>query len=103
MDLGEEAEVLAPGQQLVKRQRLRSEADAGAVFRPARGAAPGDRDLARVGSQQSGADRHRGRLAGAVGAEQAEDLAVADRKRQRVDRDAGAVPLADLLDPEHGL
>ena len=55
-----------------------------------------------VGRQEAGEDLHGGGLAGAVGPEEAEDLALARRvKSRRVDRDPVAVPLGEVLDLDH--
>ena len=77
-----EDEVLAPGRLAVDTRRLRHVPDR-AAHRAGLGrdVVPGDGGAARVGLRQRGEDPDGGRLAGAVRAEQAEDLALGDRER----------------------
>src|SRR5262249_11095229 len=70
-------------------ERLRYEtehASHGARLAPRREAR--DLDVARVGTAQRGEDRERRRLAGAVGAEEADHLARRDLEAHPVERDA---------------
>ncbi|AOW89547.1 hypothetical protein BC342_26840 [Streptomyces olivaceus] len=73
---GDELEVLPRGQPLVDGGVLAGQADAGPYgLRRVADVVPGDRGPAAVRAQQRGQDAHRGGLARAVGAEQAEDAA----------------------------
>src|SRR5207302_10584137 len=58
-------------------------------------------DLAGVGFEEAGDDVEQGRLAGTVGADQAEDLAVVDREADVVDRLHPAEALAHATELEH--
>src|SRR5690606_24095740 len=51
--------------------------------------------------QEAGEDLHRRRLAGAVGPEEAEDLALLDGEVEVGDGDAVPVPLRQVLDFDH--
>ena len=57
-------------------------------------------DLAVVGVEDAEADPHRGGLAGAVRAEEPEDLAARHAERQPVERERGGEPLRDVIDLE---
>ena len=91
-------EVLEAGEVLVDRGVLAGEPDARAQRRrllddvEAR-----DARAARVGLEQRGEDAHGGRLAGAVGAEQAEDGALARLQVDPVERDDVPVRLGEAL------
>ena len=77
--LGDEHEVLPPGEDLVDGGELAGEADRLADLRGLGGdVVPVDGGGAAVGPEQRGQDPHRGGLAGAVGAEQGEDGARGD-------------------------
>ena len=58
-------------------------------------------DLAGVGLQDAEGDPHRGGLAGAVGADEADDLAIGHRKRQSVERNRLAVAARQVAKFEH--
>ena len=80
-------EIAAHGQLFVKRKRLRDIADP----RPRRDVARIDRLAQELGTafgrgKQPGQHLHRRRLAAAIGAEEAEDLAALDAKADMVDR-----------------
>jgi hypothetical protein len=55
-------------------------------------------DAAGVGAEKGGDDADRGGLAGAVRAQQAEDLALADGERDAVDGDGVPVALDEVRD-----
>ena len=83
LQLGNEQQILLHGHLLIQRRQLRQVADAGL----SRGGLVGDVvavdfDRAVRGRNVAGNNVHGGRFARAVGAEQAEDLAVAHRKGQ---------------------
>src|SRR5439155_13194801 len=61
----------------------------------------GDLGHAAGGGQVAGEDAHGGRLAGAVGAEKAHDLAAADLEADAVDGQHGAEVLGEVLDADH--
>ena len=95
LERGLEAHVLAAGEQRVERRLLERRAD----LAPHRGAvlhdvAPGHARGARGGRQQRGEHQHGGRLAGAVGPEEAIDLAGLDPQVDAVDRPHGTLELA---------
>ena len=93
---GLELHVLAPGQQRVQRGLLQRGADRRADGRAlAHDVVPRDPRRARGGRQQGGEDQDRGRLAGAVGAQEAVDLARLDAQVDAVD---GARPVLELAD-----
>ena len=64
---------------------------------------PQHADDAAVGRAQPFDALHRGGLAGAVGADEAEDLALVDVEAHTVDRDGAAVGLAEILDADDGV
>src|SRR5262249_12410470 len=85
LQLHDEAQVLDDAQVGVERRVLREVADrAPAGERLDRGIAAADADRAGGGREDTGEDAHRRRLAGAVRAEEADDLAAGD-----VEGDAG--------------
>jgi hypothetical protein len=53
-----------------------------------------------VGADHPEGDAHRRRLAGAIGAEEAEDLATGDLEVEPIERDDGPEALADVVDVE---
>ena len=76
---GLQAHVLAAGQQRVERGLLQGGADRGAHLRPfLDDVEAGDAGGAGGGREEGGQHQHRRRLAGAVGAEEAVDLALGD-------------------------
>ena len=92
-------EILEPGQVLVDGRVLAREADLG----PQRGGValhiePGDPGRSRIGLEQGGEDPHRGGLAGAVGAQQAEHTARAHGEIDAVEGPNRAVRLLEPLD-----
>ena len=83
---GEEVQVLDHGELAIERELLRHVADA----LPGRGAGvaqidAGDAQRAAAGRQQTAEHAERGRLAGPVGPEQAEDLAAVDLEADMID------------------
>ena len=74
-------------------------AEAAAVGVGERGAAEGHR--AAVGREHAEDDPHRGGLAGAVAADEAGEAAVADGEAHRVEGEALAVALGDVVEFEH--
>ena len=96
VELAEDAEVLIGGEFGVERDVLRDETE-----REARGGVGGgerlavERERAGVGRAEAADERHRGGLAGAVGAEQAEELAAGDVERHAVERGERAEALGD--------
>src|SRR5690606_37397965 len=62
-----------------------------------------DRRTALIGPHQAGEDLHGGALAGAVGADEAEDLASADLEGEVIDGGEGSEALGDVAEDEHGL
>jgi hypothetical protein len=58
-------------------------------------------DAARLGAEQAREPAEQGRLAGAVGTEQAEDLVLAQLEVDAPDRGAGAVPDDQPPRPQH--
>ena len=92
---GLQAHVLAAGQQRVERRLLQGGADRGAHPRAlADDVEAGDPRRARGRRQQRRQHQHRGRLAGAVGAEEAVDLAGGDPQVDAVDRPRPVLELA---------
>jgi hypothetical protein len=59
-------------------------------------------DLAFVGGEQAGQHLEQRRLAGAVGAQQRDELARLDMQRQRLQRGARAVSFGELMGAQHG-
>ena len=100
---GRVAQVLAPGQVRVEADRVREVADAALDLERAAGRVePDDAGLAlgRLGQPEEHQDRRR--LAGAVLAEQAEDLAGLDLEIEMVDGDEVAVGLGQAAGPDRG-
>src|ERR1035437_1382684 len=91
VEFGEDEQVLVTGEGTVHGDRLRHITDGPAnADRLGGDGETGHARLARGRRQQRGEHLDRGRLARPVGTEQAEDLAGADRKAQRLDRRKGA-------------
>ena len=91
-----EAHVVAPGEQRVERGLLQRGADRPPHRRPVvHHVVPRDTRAARGGRQQRGEHQHGRRLAGAVGPEEAVDLARLDAQVDPVDRAHAALELAD--------
>ena len=88
--LAEEPQVLSTGQGRVDAGLLWCHPQAAGGRRAGRRARrrPPTRTLALVGSHQAGDDRHEGGLAGAVGSEQADDLALGHVEVDLVERPA---------------
>ncbi len=104
VDQAEHAQVLRDGE--VPRQGRVDRGKVGALPAPGGGATPG-RALRcaidpAVGSQHAQDHVDGRRLAGAVGAEQADDLARRDLERHVVHRRSGTVGLAQVRNREHG-
>ena len=96
-------EVLAPGQQAVDGGVLPGEPDLPAQpLGVAHDVEPGDLGAPAVGLEQRREDPHRGRLAGAVGAEQAEDGAGLDLEVEAVERARLAEALDEALGADRG-
>ena len=93
LESGEEPQVLGDGQPAVERRLLRDPADL----------AVGDRDSAGVGRVDPGEDRQQGRLAGAVGADHRQQLALGGLEAHLAKGEALAVALGEVLHLEHGL
>jgi len=99
----EEAEVLAQGGGGVEGQFLGCQADQGACGTWSRGEICSRyEDRARVGPFQAGDDAGEGRLARAVVADQAADLAGLDPQVEAVQGPDGAPPFAQAADGQHG-
>ena len=64
-------------------------------------AVPVDGDPPCGGSVEADHHAHGGGLAGAVGAEEAGDLPLADLEAEPVDGDGGSVALGDVVDLDH--
>src|SRR5439155_16647162 len=94
--LAVQVEELGRTQPVVEAEELGQVADLAARFavaeRPAEDAA-----AAAAGRGQAGEELDGGRLAGAVGAEEAEDLTAGDGEGQTVERHLGAVLLAQAI------
>ena len=94
VEAADHLQVLGPGQVLVHRRVLTGEADLGPQPRRLAGdVEAGDAGAAAVGREQRGEDADRGRLAGAVGPEQAEHGAGRDLQIDAVERPHVAVGL----------
>ena len=103
MQAAEEAEILAGRQLVVESQLLGDQAELalGGVGVAGEGGAV-DQDVAVVRAEQAGDQRDRRGLAGAVGAEDADDLAGADLERHAVHGAQRAEGLPQAADLEHG-
>ena len=102
MASGIELEVLLSGQPVVDAEEVGHVADQ----RPHRCRVLADRDAADRGPTsirrcQGGEDADGGGLAGSVGPDEAEDLALGHAEADIRHRDLAAVPLAQLLDSDH--
>ena len=101
VDAAEEADVLVDGEPLVEREPLRHVADAALdAFRIAADVDAADRRGAARRLQQPAQHADRGRLAGAVAAEEAEDLALAHVERQAIDGDEVAEAPREIGDDD---
>ena len=90
-EAGKEPDILVPGELEVGGELLGQISDqVPDQHRRGAGVVPEDTDRAGVGADQGGQHPDGGRLAGSVGAEQAEDLAGSDAERDPVDRLHGA-------------
>ena len=93
---GLQAHVLAAGQQRVEGGLLQGGADRRAHLRPfGDDVVAGDPGGAGGGGEEGGQHQHRRRLAGAVGAEEAVDLALGDLEVDAVDGPGPVLELAD--------
>ena len=98
VEAADHLQVLGPGEVFVDRRVLAGEADLGPQLRRLAGdVEAGDAGAAAVGREQGGEDADRGRLAGAVGPEQAEHGAGGDPQVDPVERAHVAVGLAQSL------
>src|SRR5450432_2042628 len=98
----EQAEVFLRAQLLIKRDRLRHEAQLGAEIAPIDGKLLAVKNnLAPVGGTDSRHDRHQRALAGAVGSEQSEKFPALERERNTVKRGKSAVSLGEMIDGQH--
>ena len=101
-ELGDELEVPAHRQLRVERRGLGQVAD---LLLRLEGRLEdieaADLRLARGRRHEASEDLHRGRLAGAVGPQKTDDLALGDAEAERVDRDAVAVALGEVADFDH--
>ena len=107
VERAEQLEVGGGAEVLVDRELLRNDADAplgevGVLVEGQTRRVGADEDRAAIGADQAAQHRDGRRLAGAVRAEQADDLAGADRQRQVGDDGAAAVRLAKASGFEHG-
>src|SRR5205823_11322414 len=101
-DAGDEIEVLADAHVWIERRRFGKVA--GAALRLdglVEDVEPGDNRFALGGRHVAGQYPHRRRLAGAVGAEKAEDFASFDAEADVVDRGNAAVAFREVLDLDH--
>ena len=102
LDLGDEVQVLADGHVGVEGRRLGQVARAALrLDRVFEDVIPGDDGLALGGRHVSGEDPHRRRLAGAVRAEEAEDLASLDAEADVLDGRETAIALREVLNLNH--
>ena len=104
VEAADHLEVLEAGEVLVDGGVLAREADAGAQRRRfVDHVEPGDARAARVRLEQGGEDAHRRRLAGTVGAEQAEDGALLRVEVDAVEGDDFSVGLGEASGGDGGL
>src|SRR5207237_1430332 len=103
VELGVEAQVLAGVEAAVETGALGEDADGGAdaVVVDAELVAL-DPGAPMAGRDERGQHPQRGRLAGAVGSEQPEHLALLDLERELADRDLVAEALPEGLGADHG-
>ena len=94
----EHPQVLAAGEVLVDRRVLTGQADDGTqLLRLLDHVEAGHCRVPCIRTEQGGQDAHRGRLAGAVGAQQAQHAAFRDRQVDTIERpDLGLARLVDL-------
>jgi hypothetical protein len=98
VEAAEQLEVLAAGEHLVDRVVLAGQPDPAADRgRVPRHVEARDRGAARVRPQERGEDPHRGRLAGAVRADQRADAARGHREVEPVEGGGGAEGLPQAL------
>jgi hypothetical protein len=101
-DPADEQQVVADGHVRVERRRFRQVADAAlGLERLIEDVEPGNDGLAGGGRHVARQDAHGRGLAGPVGAEEAEDLALVDAERDVVDRGDAAVLLGEVLNLDH--
>jgi hypothetical protein len=101
-DLGGEAQVVVDPHLGVERRRLGQVADLAAhLERVLDDVEPVDRGLAGTRQQVAGQDLHRRRLPGAVGAQEADDLAPRDLEGDSLQGLGGAVQLRQILNVDH--
>ncbi len=102
IQFAEDAEILFRAEFLLERDGLRDEAecDPGGGIR-GRDCDAVERERPRLGCAQAGDERHQRGLAGAIGPEQAEELAAGDVQRNVIQRDEGTIALGDRAKGEH--
>ena len=101
VDAAEEAQVFLDGEIAIERKFLRHVADVLAhPLRVAHHIDAGDENAPRARPQQAAEDADDGRFAGAVRAEKAHDLAVADAEADIIDGDEIAEALDQMLDAD---
>ena len=101
--LGHERQVAPDGHLVVERRRVGQKADARAdLVRVARDVDAVDGHLAGGRQEHAAEDLERGRLAGAVEAEEADDLAALDGEGEVADGGVLAVVLGQSFDFDHG-
>jgi hypothetical protein len=104
LDLGDERQVFGDRHVGVERRRFRQVADAPlGLDRLIKDIEAGDDGFAVRGRHVAGQDPHGRRLAGAVRAEEAEDLAALDAEADVVDGRDTAISLREVLDLNHEL
>ena len=102
LDLRDEGEVLRDGHVGIEGRRLRQVAGPPlGLDRLVEDVEAGDDGLAFGGRHVAGQNPHRRGLAGAVRAEEAEDLPALDAEADVVDRRKSSVPLREVLDLDH--
>ena len=103
VDRGVDLQVLPGGQEVVQRRVLGQHAGEAAYLVPVgEGVQAGDADLAAVGGEQPVDHPEQGGLARTVVAEEADDLALLDIQRERVDGDQVTETAGDRLQFDRG-
>ena len=101
-DLRDERQVVADGHVGIERRRFRQITGAPlGLDRLIEDVESGDDRLALGGRHVAGEDAHRRRLAGAVGAEKAENFAAFDAEADIVDGGEAAVAFREVLNLDH--
>jgi len=101
--IGIEADVLVDGEVLIEAEPLRHVAEMLlGVLRVGHHVDAVDNDSATVRRHYAGQHAHRCRLSGAIGTDETEDLAAADRETQAVDRGNFCKPLGEPISRDDG-